>query len=278
VDVGDFRLITTDSLSGPAITGLSSSSNLYTLTVATGTGLGNLRLDLVDDDSIVDALGHPLGGAGVGNGSLATGEVYTINKPPVTIVSETFRSNGTYDGWILESSEDSNKGGSKNSAADSFYLGDDVKNRQYRAILHFPTSYLPDNAIVTQVILMIKKQSHVGTDPFVTHKNISIDIRKGFFGSLGPFSIGALQVSDFQAPAHRNSVGVISNNSVGGWYWSLLDGTANQNINLTGVTQIRLAFQLDDNNDRDNDYIKFYSGNASALGDRPQLMIKYYVP
>ena len=142
----------------------------------------------------------------------------------MTILSETFRSNGTYDGWILESGEDSNKGGSKNSAADSFYLGDDAKDRQYRAILHFPTSALPDNAVVTQVILTIKKQAHVGTDPFVTHRNILVDIRTGYFGSLGPFSIGALQAVDFQAPAHRNAVGMISNNSVGGWYWALLDG------------------------------------------------------
>lgn len=278
VDVSDFRLITTDSLSGVSITGLSSSSNLYTLTIATGTGAGTLRLDLVDDDSIVDALGHPLGGAGAGNGSFSIGEAYTINKIPVTILSETFRSNGTYDGWILESGEDSNKGGSKNSAADSFYLGDDAKDRQYRAILHFPTSALPDNAIITQVILTIKKQAHVGTDPFVTHRNILIDIRTGYFGSLGPFSIGALQAVDFQAPAHRNAVGVISNNSVGGWYWSLLDGTANAYINPIGVTQIRLGFQVEDNDDRDNDYVKFFSGNTNALGDRPQLMVKYYVP
>ena len=105
-----------------------------------------------------------------------------------------------------------------------------------------------------------------------------IDIRTGYFGSLGPFSIGALQAVDFQAPAHRNAVGVISNNSVGGWYWSLLDGTANAYINPIGVTQIRLGFQVDDNDDRDNDYVKFFSGNTNTLGDRPQLMVKYYVP
>jgi hypothetical protein len=148
----------------------------------------------------------------------------------------------------------------------------------YRAILHFPTAYLPDNAVVTQAILTIKRQGLVGADPFGTHQNISIDIRKGVFGSLGPFSIGALQSLDFQAPADRVGAGVIQNNPVDGWYWSVLDNSALQFINLAGVTQLRLGFQIDDNDDRDNDYLKFFSGNANALNDRPQLMIKYYLP
>ncbi len=147
---------------------------------------------------------------GAGNGSFTSGEVYTVNRPPLTIISETFSSIGANDGWVLESAEESNKGGSKNSNAITFNLGDDDKDRQYRAILHFSTNTLPDKAVITQVILMIKKQDVVGTDPFSTHQYISIDIRKGVFGSIGPFSIGALQTSDFQAPASRNAVGTDS--------------------------------------------------------------------
>lgn len=278
VDVSDLQLVTTDSLSGVSITGLSGSANIYTVTAATGAGVGNLRLDVVDDDSIVDALGHPLGGVGAGNGSFSAGEAYTINKPPVTIISEVYSSVGSYDGWILESGEDSNMGGSKDSNATTFNLGDDARDRQYRSILHFPTNTLPDNAVVTQAILMIRRQVAVGTDPFITHQNITMDIRNGVFGNFGPFSIGALQAADFQAPASRNSVGVIRNNPVGDWYWSLLDAAAYSQINLVGATQIRLFFQTGDNDDRGNDYLKFFSGNARTLNDRPQLLIKYYVP
>jgi hypothetical protein len=148
----------------------------------------------------------------------------------------------------------------------------------YRAVLHFSTINLPDNAVVTQVILMIKKQGVVGTDPFSTHQNISIDIRDGVFGGFGLIKIGALQATDFQASADKYSVGVIQNNPVGDWYWSTLDASAYPFINLVGVTQFRLGFQIDDNDDRDNDYLKFYSGNASSNEDRPQLLIKYYVP
>jgi len=278
VDASDFVLTTTGSLTGASILDVSGSSTQYMVTVAVGDGVGNLRLDLVDNDSITDALGHPLGGAGIGNGNFNTGEMYLVNRPPVTILSETLRSNGSNDGWVLESSEDSNKGGTKNSNDNTFILGDDSKDRMYRVLLHFPTSYLPDNAVITQVILMIKRQGNVGTDPFATHQGISLDIRRGAFGSIGPFSVAALQVMDFQAPADKYQVGIIQNNPVDNWYWSVLDGTSHPFINLTGVTQIRLGFQIDDNDDRDNDYLKFFSGNAGALADRPQLLIKYFVP
>ena len=279
VDIADFTAITTDSLSGASIIGVSGSANAYIVTVADGNGVGNLRLDIVDNDSIVDTLGHPLGGTGgAANGNFTTGDVYTVNRSPVTIVSEIFRSNGANDGWILESAETSNKGGSKNSNATTFFLGDDSKDRMYRAVLHFSTINLPDNAVVTQVILMIKKQGVVGSDPFSTHQNISIDIRDGVFGGFGLIKIGALQATDFQASADKYSVGVIQNNPVGDWYWSTLDSTAYSFINLMGVTQFRLGFQIDDNDDRDNDYLKFFSGNAASNEDRPQLLIKYYVP
>ncbi len=278
VDAGDFILTTTDSLSGASIVGLSGSANTYTVIAATGTGNGALRLDLMDNDSIVDSVNHPLGGLGAGNGSFTAGEAYTINKFSVTTVSVAFRSTGSGDGWVLESSEDSNLGGSKNSNASIFKLGDDAQDRQFRAILHFPTYYLPDNAVVTQVILMIKKQDVVGTDPFTTHQNISVDIRNGLFGNFTPFSFGTLQPLDFQAPADMVSVGTIQNNPVSNWYWTMLDSRAFPYISLTGGTQIRLAFQLDDNDDLSDDYVRFYSGDYDAQKDRPHLLIEYYAP
>ncbi|MCQ3939261.1 MAG: hypothetical protein DPW18_19790, partial [Chloroflexi bacterium] len=69
-----------------------------------------------------------------------------------------FRSQGTYDGWILESSEASGAGGTMNPSAATFNLGDDAANRQYRTILHFDTSALPDNAVITSAVLKIRKQ------------------------------------------------------------------------------------------------------------------------
>ncbi len=278
VDASDLLVTTTDSLSGASITGLIGSANTYTITVATGSGNGSLRLDLVDNDSILDSANHPLGGLGTGNGNYTTGEAYTISKPSVTLLTTNFRSSGSNDGWVLESKEESNRGGTRNASATTFYLGDNAQDRQYRAILHFPTVSLPDNAVVTQVILMIKNQAVVGTNPFITHQNISVDIRRAYFGSSGLFGINALDLTDFQAPASKNSVGTIYNNPVSGWYWSLLDNSANQFVNLLGVTQLRLMFQTDDNDDLAADYLAFFSGNYGVLSDRPQLLVEYYVP
>jgi len=276
VDAGDFRLITADRYSGISIIGIDGSANHYMVTISTGSGSGTVRLDLADDDSIQDSSVHPLGGPGAGNGSFTTGESYTLNRLPYTLYSQIFTSKGANDGWILESAEDTNKGGSKDSNSITFNLGDDSKDRQYRAILHFITKDLPDNAVIDQAILMIKKLEIVGTDPFTTHKNISIDIRNGAFGVFGPFSNSSLQTSDFQAPSSKSAVGLIQNNPVVDWYWSLLDNTAHPFISLVGTTQIRLLFQLGDNSDQGNDYIKFFSGDFSDPGDRPQLLIKYH--
>ncbi len=278
VDPIDFNVTTTDSLAGTSVVGVSGSATTYVITVATGSGSGNLRLDLMDDDTIVDSLGHPLGGQGVYNGSFASGELYTINRIVITPVSTDFRSTGSSDGWVLESKENSNVGGSKNSAANVFKLGDDAKDRQFRSVLHFPTYYLPDNAVVTQVILMIKRQDVVGTDPFATHQNILVDIRKGYFSNFNIFRFGSLQLTDFQAPADAYSVGTIQNNPVSGWYWATLDSRAFPYINLTDITQLRLAFQVDDNDDLGEDYVRFFSGNESEQKDRPHLLIEYYVP
>ena len=276
VDTSDFFLTTTGSISGATISGISGSGNTYTATVVTGSGDGTLRLDVTDNDSILDSSGVPLGGTGVGNGNFNTGEVYTISKVPVKLMMETLRSNGNNDGWVLESSEDSNQGGDKDSRATTFALGDDAQDRQLRAILHFPTHYLPDNAVVTRALLMIKGQALVGTDPFTTHQNILVDIRSGAFGFIGPFQFRGLQVSDFQSPSSRDAVGMIQNNPLNGWYYAWLDPSAYEYINTTGITQIRLRFQLDDNDNMAADYLRFYSGDYHRLPDRPQLTIEYY--
>ena len=76
VDKADFRLTT--GVTGASITSVSGSGATYTVVVNTGSGRGFLRLDVVDNDSIVDASANKLGGAGVGNGNFIDGQVYGI--------------------------------------------------------------------------------------------------------------------------------------------------------------------------------------------------------
>lgn len=103
VDVTDFALAQAGGVSGALITGVTPvSGSVYTVTASTGSGNGTLGLNLVDDDTIIDAAGNPLGGAGAGNGNFS-GEIYSIVRPlsvtasPILCVSDP--SNGGTYAW-----------------------------------------------------------------------------------------------------------------------------------------------------------------------------------
>ena len=123
-------------------------------------------------------------------------------------------------------------------------------------------------------MLKLKKNSVVGGgNPLTIFKGFMLDVKKGVFGTA------ALQATDFQAPA-SHTYGPFSPALSGGWY--TIDLTAaNAYINklpaAAGLTQMRLRFKLDDNNNAVANMLKLYSGNAPAA-NRPQLIITYYVP
>jgi beta-lactamase superfamily II metal-dependent hydrolase len=197
----------------------------------------------------------------------------TRNAPNNPIQTSIFRSQGTYDGTILESSETSGKGGTLNTVAVTFNLGDDSVDRQYRAILSFNTASLSNTAIITKATLRIRKQGLAGTDPFTTHQGlIYVDVKNGGFSNNV-----TLQIQDFQGAASRNIIGAFRNTPVANWYSTILGSSAFPHISLTTLTQFRLRFKLDDDNNNLADFLKFYSGDASAAS-RPQLIIEYYVP
>ncbi|HEY5902393.1 MAG TPA: DNRLRE domain-containing protein, partial [Anaerolineales bacterium] len=188
-------------------------------------------------------------------------------------VNAQFLSLGAQDGWVLESSETSGTGGSINASATQFYLGDDSANRQYRSILSFNTSGLPDNAVILSATLKIKSAGVQGTSPFTTQGKLFGDVRLGSFNGSS-----ALQTADFQAPSSRDALLTISSTPSSGWYSGKMISAGLGYINRTGPTQIRLRFALDDNDDRAADYMKFYSGNYGTQAARPVLIIVYYVP
>ena len=187
----------------------------------------------------------------------------------------TFKSVGSQDGWVLESAETSGQGGSFNPVTTSFNLGDDATKKQYRGILSFNTgAKLPDNAVITKVVLKVRKQGVVGSgNPVNIFNGFMVDIKKGIFGTA------VLQNTDFQAAASK-TYGPFKPALASGWYSiNLTSGKAyiNKLATNSGLTQMRLRFKLDDNNDTLANYLKLYSGNAPATS-RPQLVITYYVP
>jgi hypothetical protein len=270
VDTSDFTLTTAGSaLTGTSITTLSGAGDTYTVSVNTGSGSGAIRLDLIDDDSILDADSNPLGGTGAGNGNFTAGQAYVVRPS-----RQSFLSTASLDGWILESSENSNAGGATNSTAITFRLGDDATRKQYRSILSFNTGALPDTAVITGVTLKVKQQAIFGGgNPVTAFQGIVVDIKKGSIGAV------ALQTSDFQAAANK-SCGPFKPALGGGWYSMDLTSASlyiNKLPTLSGLTQIRLRFKLDDNNNAVANILSLYSGNAPAAY-RPQLIITYYMP
>ncbi len=193
------------------------------------------------------------------------GESYTV------VLKSTIKSTGAYDGYILESVETSSKGLSANSKAATFQLGDDNFDRQYRAILSFDTSLLPENAAIQSVVVRIKQSGKpVGKSPFLVMKGLLVDIRKGYFGTTVK-----LVASDFEATGLKK-VGTIGKTPTDGWYSAILKPAAFAQVSKDKTTQLRLYFTKDDNDNFAYDYMKFYSGNSKT--GQPELIITYTVP
>jgi hypothetical protein len=186
----------------------------------------------------------------------------------------TFTSTGAYDGWVRESTETSNVGNAINSTG-NIYLGDSALRQQYRGILSFSTgATLPDTAVITGITLKVMKQNIVGGgNPVTTFRGFMVDIKNGLFGTA------ALQTTDFQTAASK-TYGPFTTALSGAWYnINLTPGKAyiNKLTTGSGLTQIRLRFNLGDNNNAIANYLSLYSGNATAA-NRPQLVITYYAP
>lgn len=256
VDPADFSLAVS-GITDAYISSVTGSGTAYTVTVNTGVGDGTLQLQVLTDGGITDLAMNP---AII---SFTTGEFYTVKKTKI------LKSVGTYDGWVLESSATSSLGGSLNYTATTMYLGDDASRKQYRNILHFKTSDLPDNAVITSATLRILKASP-GAGSTSSLGAILADMTKPSFG------ITSLATSDFQATAGKPAIFnpfTISS----GWYSAGLKAVGLTYINPTKPVQIRLRFTKGDDGDGLADYLLFYTGNA-ILASRPQLVIVYYIP
>ena len=127
----------------------------------------------------------------VSDGALNDCETITVTVG--SNLTATFNSLGTYDGHIIEGSETSNTGKIATAVASNLIVGDHALDRQVRSILHFNTSSLPDNAVITSITIKAKRQMRFGT-PFTTLGNLRVDIANPFFGA----EIG-IKPSDFQA-------------------------------------------------------------------------------
>ncbi len=208
----------------------------------------------------------------------AEGEGASSNQASTTPVAApivvTFTSVAAQDGWVLESTETSNAGGSIDATASTtsaLRAGDATSDRQYKSVVSFDTSSIPDGATILSVTLRLRRGTSSGTSPFTTHGTCWADVQtSGFSGST------TLQTGDFQAAATAVQAASLSNAaSNGAWSEGSLNASGLTAINKTGTTQLRVYFNLDDNDDGGNDYIGYYSGDNSTAANRPQLVVTY---
>jgi RHS repeat-associated protein len=206
------------------------------------------------------------------SGVIFTPASYTYNNLTSDVYGDdygiAFTSTDLYDGWVLESSENSNVGGSINSNGNTIAVGDSASDSQYRSILSFSTGSLPDNANIQSAVLKLRYNSVQGSDPFDVLGSLRADIIQGLYNGDAD-----LETADFQATGSASAVGTFGTTPSNNWYSATLNATGESYIKLNGATQFRLRFSMDDNDNGIADYMRFISGDYPQY--QPQLLITY---
>jgi len=170
----------------------------------------------------------------------------------------TFTSPDAKDGYVIETTETSGVGSVYKTT--TTYMGDSSSRQQYIAFVHFDSSSIPDGATITSATLSLKRASAGGTP--TTLGNITVDIKNGYYGASD-----VLRGEDFAWASSATNVATLtypaSNNT---FAEGDLNSSGRSNINKTGVTQFKVRFTLDDDNDSTSDYLNFYdTGSPPTL-------------
>jgi CSLREA domain-containing protein len=159
VDTGDFSVSTTGTISGASVTTAVGSGTSSLVTVSTGSGAGTIRLNVIDNNSIMDATSNPLGGAVAGDGNFTSGEIYTVNKTWIFAdVTNTY--------WAVTSIEKLYNAGITGGCAT------------------VPLKYCPTNAVTrTQMAIFLVRAKHGVAFIPPTATGIFPDVPIGSFGA-----------------------------------------------------------------------------------------------
>lgn len=210
----------------------------------------------------------------IGEGAAST-EVNATPQATVGTVTVDFVSVGAEDGFVQESSQTSNVGGSFSATGNNsqaLIIGDTNSNRQNKLIVSFDTSSIPATATILSATLKLCRGALIGSDPFATMSPCYVDIKggTGFNGST------ALEAADFQAAADATQVATMSDPTTNGSFSTgSLNATGIAAINRSGTTQLRVYLALGDNGNSSNDYLGFYSGEYTTAANRPVLEVVY---
>jgi hypothetical protein len=249
---------------------------------------GNISAALSWDSSIDGNIGSGASfsttGLSVGNhtitasvtdsGGLPGSDSINITVDPASSTTVTFTSIGGEDGWTREQGENSGVGGGSNSTGAGnrpIRAGDDRRDRQWRSVVSFDTSSIPDGATIVSATLRLRRGRLTGANPFATFGSCFVDVQSGGFSGNT-----ALQNGDFEAAATASQAATLTNAPADGdWSEGVLDASGLSAVNKTGTTQLRIYFQLDDNDNGSDDYMGYYSGDSGNTANHPQLVVTY---
>jgi hypothetical protein len=122
-------------------------------------------------------------------------------------VTVTFNSVAAQDGRLWENGETTNVGGGGNSTDNttaSLRVGDTNVDEQYKTLVSFDTSSIPDTATITSATLRLVRGTSSGTNPFTTTAPAA-NVTGGYGGST------AFATADWQAAATASNVATMSN-------------------------------------------------------------------
>jgi uncharacterized repeat protein (TIGR03806 family) len=183
----------------------------------------------------------------------------------------TLRSVEGEDGHVVESSEMSGVGGLAVANGATIDVGDQATNAQFRGIVSFDTSIIPDDAIIVSATLRLRRAGTFGTNPFGTHGACLVDVRTGGFGDST-----VLEAGDFEAPATVSaSAALTAAPANGDWSTGTLNAAGVSAIDTAGTTQLRIAFTLDDDDDGTADRITYSAGDVPDPTVGPELVVTY---
>ncbi len=186
----------------------------------------------------------------------------------------TFYSVAAEDGRIWESGETGSVGGGGNSTDNlttAIRVGDTDADEQYKSIVSFDTSSIPDGATIQSATIRLVRGTLSGTSPFTTHGSCVADISSGGFGGSATFA-----VADWQAAATATNVATLSAPAANGSASSgSLSAAGLAAVNKTGRTQLRIYCTLGDDDDLLFDYVGFYPGEMTTTANKPQLTVTY---
>ncbi|HIJ71409.1 MAG TPA: hypothetical protein HPP87_08605 [Planctomycetes bacterium] len=210
-------------------------------------------------------------------------EVY-LDKRPQLIIRYKSRTPtmaipgiAAHDGRVYDNGYGTGLGAIDNeNSSKALRLGDYLSNQSYRSVVSFDTSVFPENYTIEGVMLKLASGAKSGSDPFTWGGTCAIDLGVPDFGTSK-----YLEAVDWQADATVAGVASFASAPADpneGYYMvsSRFSPEGRMNINLNGLTQLRVYFTTPRNDNIDSDYLGFYSAEAVETR-KPKLLIEYSI-